>query len=58
MGDVDEDEQAAAEIRGFKDGFLREDEPEVFANVAAVLENMPLEEDSYLRVPRVGEEEG
>lgn len=36
--------------------FLREDAEEMFSNVAAVMENMPVEESSFLRVPKVGEE--
>ncbi|CAM9248339.1 unnamed protein product, partial [Hapterophycus canaliculatus] len=38
--------------------FLREDAAERFSNVATVIENMPIEEASYLRVPKVGEDEG
>ncbi|CAN0390645.1 unnamed protein product, partial [Ectocarpus sp. 12 AP-2014] len=38
--------------------FLREDSAERFSNVAAVMENMPIEERNYLRVPKVGEDEG
>ncbi|CAN0327108.1 unnamed protein product, partial [Ectocarpus sp. 12 AP-2014] len=38
--------------------FLREDSAERFSNVAAVMENMPIEEGNYLRVPKVGEDEG
>lgn len=38
--------------------FLREDTAEKFSNVAAVMENMPLEESSFLRVPKVAEDEG
>lgn len=38
--------------------FLRQDTVETFSNVAAVMENMPVEEGSFLRVPKVGEDEG
>ena len=38
--------------------FLREDYAEKFSNVAAVMDNMPVEENNYLRVPKVGEDEG
>lgn len=38
--------------------FLREDTANDFSNVAAVMENMPVEEGNYLRVPKVGEDEG
>lgn len=38
--------------------FLREDSIKNFANVAAVMDNMPVEEGNYLRVPKVGEDEG
>lgn len=37
--------------------FLRDDAAERFSNVAAIMENMPVEEASYLRVPKVGEDE-
>ena len=37
--------------------FLREDAVNSFANVEAMMDNMPVEEDNYLRVPRVGEDE-
>lgn len=38
--------------------FLRRDDAESFSNIAAVMENMPVEERNYLRVPKVGEDEG
>ena len=38
--------------------FLRRDTAEKFSNVAAMMENMPVEESSFLRVPKVGEDEG
>lgn len=38
--------------------FLRDDAAEKFSNVAAAMENMPIEEACYLRVPKVGEDEG
>ncbi|CAN0054350.1 unnamed protein product, partial [Scytosiphon promiscuus] len=38
--------------------FLRDDAAERFSNVPAVMENMPVQEASYLRVPKVGEDEG
>lgn len=60
--------EAMEEVDGVGDGafamlacgsdFLREDSEEKFANVAAVMENMPAEERNYLRVPKVGEDEG
>lgn len=37
--------------------FLREDAINKFCNVEAVMENMPLEEGNYLRVPRVGQDD-
>lgn len=38
--------------------FLRKDTAKKFSNVVAVMENMPAEEGSFLRVPKVGEDEG
>ncbi|CAM9346241.1 unnamed protein product, partial [Choristocarpus tenellus] len=59
MDDVDEGSQSTMDHRGCSGGeFLREDSAEMFSNVVAIMENMPLEEDSYLRVPKVGEDEG
>jgi aspartyl/glutamyl-tRNA(Asn/Gln) amidotransferase C subunit len=37
-------------------GFLREDETKLFAKTGNILDNMPVEEDGYLLVPRVGGE--
>lgn len=56
MAEVTETEEAFLPSSSTSD-FLRRDETERFSNIAAVMKNMPLEEASYLRVPRVGEEE-
>lgn len=36
---------------------LRQDVEKQFPNQQAILSNMPAEEDGYLRIPKVGEEE-
>jgi aspartyl/glutamyl-tRNA(Asn/Gln) amidotransferase C subunit len=36
---------------------FRADEPITYENQGAILRNFPVEEDSYLRIPRIGEEE-
>ncbi|CAM9443322.1 unnamed protein product [Pylaiella littoralis] len=57
MEEVESGGGAFATLNCGKD-FLREDRTEKFPNVAAVMENMPAEEGSFLRVPKVGEDEG
>lgn len=58
MGEADEADDGAFATLNCGSEFLREDIAEKFSNVAAVMENMPLEEGNYLRVPKVGEDEG
>lgn len=58
MQEMDEAGDGAFATLACGSNFLREDTAEKFANVAAVMENMPAEESNYLRVPKVGEDEG
>lgn len=58
MEEVTESGDGAFATLNCGNDFLREDTAEKFSNVAAVMENMPVEEGSYLRVPKVGEDEG
>lgn len=57
MGEVDQADEGSFATLSCGNDFLREDNAENFANVAAVMENMPVEEGHYLRVPKVGEDE-
>lgn len=47
-----------AVVSSSTDDHLRRDDVENFPNISAMMDNMPCEEDNYLRVPKVGEEEG
>lgn len=58
MAEVTEAEDGALETPPSAGEFLRSDEAEPFDNLAAVMENMPCEDGNFLRVPKVGEEEG
>lgn len=58
MEEVDEADDSALAALNCGSDFLREDTAEKFVNVAGVMENMPVEERNYLRVPKVGEDEG
>lgn len=57
MGESDEAGDGAFATLNCGSNFLRADTAESFTNVAAVMENMPVAEGSYLRVPKVGEDE-
>lgn len=58
MEEVDEAGDGAFATLACGSDILRKDSPEKFTNVAAVMENMPAEENNYLLVPKVGEDEG
>lgn len=58
MEEIPESSDGAFATLNCGNDFLRKDKAEKFSNVAAVMENMPVEESSFLRVPKVGEDEG
>ncbi len=58
MEEISESGDGAFATLNCGNDFLRKDSAAKFWNVAAVMDNMPVEESNYLRVPKVGEDEG
>lgn len=58
MGEIADGDEGNFATLNCGSGFLREDAVDKFSNVEAVVDNLPVEENNYLRVPKVGDDEG